>query len=94
MIAPNFVSCYGFLKHFIPSASLFISIKYGADTAKIEQDVLIYSLTLIDLTVYREWRHFDFHACLTKQNFSSETTQASQSCNKKKKISLAVFLAS
>ena len=30
-------------------------------------------------------RHFDFHARLTKQNFSSETTQASQSCNKKKK---------
>ena len=53
MIAPNFVSCYGFLEHFIPSASLFISIKYGADTAKIEQDVLIYSLPLIDLTVYR-----------------------------------------
>ena len=28
---------------------------------------------------------FDFHARLTKQNFSSETTEASQSCNKKKK---------
>ena len=27
---------------------------------------------------------FDFHACLTKQNFSSETTEKSQSCNKKK----------
>ena len=26
---------------------------------------------------------FDFHARLTKQNFSSETTETSQSCNKK-----------
>ena len=61
---------------------------------KSEQDVLIYSLTLMDLTVYREWRHFDFHARLTKQNFSSETTEASHLCNKKKKLSLAVFPAS
>ena len=53
MIVPKFVSCYGFLEHFIPSASRFISIKYVIDTVKIEQDVLIYSLTLIDLTVYR-----------------------------------------
>ena len=45
MIVPKFVSCYGFLEDFIPSASLFISIKYVADTVKIEQDVLIYSLT-------------------------------------------------
>ena len=45
MIVPKFVSCYGFLEHFIPSDSLFISIKYVADTVKIEQDVLIYSLT-------------------------------------------------
>ena len=52
MIVPKFVSCYGFLEHFIPLASLFISIKYVADTVKSEQDVLIYSLTSIDLTVY------------------------------------------
>ena len=45
MIVPKFVSCYGFLEHFIPLASLFISIKYVADTVKIEQDVLTYSLT-------------------------------------------------
>ena len=45
MIVPKFVSCYGFLEHFIASASLFISIKYEADTVKIEQDVLMYSLT-------------------------------------------------
>ena len=45
MIVPKFLSCYGFLEHFIPSASLFISIKYVADTVKIKQDVLIYSLT-------------------------------------------------
>ena len=45
MIVPKFVSCYGFLEHFIPSVSLFISVKYVADNVKIEQDVLIYSLT-------------------------------------------------
>ena len=45
MIVPKFVSCYGFLEHFIPSASLFISIKYVADTVKIEEDALIYTLT-------------------------------------------------
>ena len=45
MIVPKFVSSYGFLEHFIPIASLFISIKYVADTVKNEQDVLIYSLT-------------------------------------------------
>ena len=45
MIVPKFVSCYGFLEHFIPSASLFIFVKYVADNVKIEQDVLIYSLT-------------------------------------------------
>ena len=44
MIVPKFVSSYGFLEHFIASASLVISIKYVADTVKIEQDVLIYSL--------------------------------------------------
>ena len=94
MIVPKFVSCYGFLEHFIPLLSGLISIKYVADTVKSEQDVLICSLTSIDLTVYREWRHFDFHARLTKQNFSSETTEASQSCNKKEKLSLAVSPAS
>ena len=62
-----------------------MSFKYVSDTVKSEQDVLIYSLTWIDLTVYREWRHFDFHARLTKQNFSSEKTKARQSCKKKKK---------
>ena len=41
MIVPKFVSCYGFLEHFIPSASLFISIKYVADTVKIEQHIPI-----------------------------------------------------
>ena len=45
MIVPKFVSCYGFLNHFIPSASLFICIKYVTDTVKIKQDVFIYSLT-------------------------------------------------
>ena len=45
MIVLKVLSCYGFLEHFIPSASLFISIKYVVDTVKIEQDVLIYSLT-------------------------------------------------
>ena len=35
--------------------------------------------------MYRWWRHFDFHAPLTKQNFSSEPTKPSQSCNNKKK---------
>ena len=45
MIVPKFGSCYGFLEDFISSASLFFSIKYVADTVKIEQDVLIYSLT-------------------------------------------------
>ena len=45
MIVPKFVSCYGFLEHFFPQASCFISIKYVADTVKSEQDVLIYSLT-------------------------------------------------
>ena len=45
MIVPKFVSFYGFLEHFIPSASRFIAIKYESDTVKIEQDVLIYSLT-------------------------------------------------
>ena len=45
MIVPKFVSCYGFLEHFILSAFLFISIKYVVDTVKIEQDVLIYSIT-------------------------------------------------
>ena len=64
-----------------------------ADTVKSEQDVLIYSLTLIDLTVYREWRHFDFNARLTKQNLFSETTEASQSSNKKKQLSFAVLPA-
>ena len=78
MIVPKFVSCYGLLEHFIPYASRLISIKNMAPTVKSEQDALIYSLTSIDLTVYRWWRHFDFHACLTKQNFSSETTEASQ----------------
>ena len=34
--------------------------------------------------MYRLWRHFDFHARSTKQNFFSETTERSQSCNKKK----------
>ena len=34
--------------------------------------------------MYREWRHFDFHARLTKQNLFSETTEAGQSCNEKK----------
>ena len=53
MIVPKFVSGYGFLEHFIPEASRLISIKYVADTMKSEQDVLIYSLTLVDLTVYR-----------------------------------------
>ena len=41
----KFVSGYGFLEHFIPSASRLASIKYAADTVKSEQDVLIYSLT-------------------------------------------------
>ena len=45
MIVPKFVSCYGFLEHFIPKASRLLSIKYVADTVKSEQDVLIYSLT-------------------------------------------------
>ena len=45
MIVPKFVSCYGFLEHFIPSASRFIFIKYVAHTVKIKEDVLIYSLT-------------------------------------------------
>ena len=45
MIVPKFVSCYGFLEHFIPSGPLFICIKFVADTVKIEEDVLIYSLT-------------------------------------------------
>ena len=45
MIIPKFVSCYGFSEHFIRLASLFICIKYVADTVKIEEDVLIYSLT-------------------------------------------------
>ena len=76
MIVPKFVSCYGLSEHFIPYASRLISIKNMADTVKSEQDNLIYSLTSIDLTGW--WRHFDFHACLTKQNFSSETTEASQ----------------
>ena len=53
MIVPKFVSGYGFLEHFIPWASRLPSIKYVADTAKSEQDVLIYSLTWVDLTVYR-----------------------------------------
>ena len=53
MIVPNFVSCYGFLKHFIPYAFRLISIKYVGDTVKGEQDVPIYSLTWIDVTVYR-----------------------------------------
>ena len=57
---------------------------------KSEQDVLIYSLTFIHLTVNREWRHFDFHARLTKQNFSSETTEPSQSYIKKKTITRGV----
>ena len=52
MIVPKFVSCYGFLDHFIPYAFRPISIKYVADTVKGEQDVPIYSLTSIDLTVY------------------------------------------
>ena len=91
MIVPNFVSCQGFLEHFIPETSRLICIKYVGDNVKSNQDVLIYSLTWIDLTVYREWRHFDFHARLTKQNFSFETAEASESCNKKKKLSLAVF---
>ena len=65
-----------------------------AETVESEQDVLIYSLTLIDPTVYREWRHFDFHARLTKQNLSSETTEASQSYNNKKQLSFAVLRAS
>ena len=93
MIVPKCLSGYGFLENFIPKASRLISIKYVADTVKGEQAVLLYSLTRIDLTVYRYWRHFDFHARLTKQNFSSETTEASQSCNKKK-LSFEAFLAS
>ena len=31
------------------------------------------------------WRHFDFHARLTKQNFSFETTEANNHVKKKKK---------
>ena len=50
MIVPQFVFCYGFLEHFIPYASRLICIKYVAETVESEQDVLIYSLTLIDLT--------------------------------------------
>ena len=45
MIVPKFVSCYGFLEHFISKASGFMSIKYVSDTVKSEQDVLIYNLT-------------------------------------------------
>ena len=45
MIVPTFVSCYGFLEHFIPVASRLISIKYVADAVKSEQEVVIYSLT-------------------------------------------------
>ena len=41
MIVPRFVSCYGFLEHFIHKASRLLSIKYVADTVKSEQDVLI-----------------------------------------------------
>ena len=41
----------------------------------------------LQLNMYREWRHCYFHARLTKQNFSSETTEASQSCNKKQQLS-------
>ena len=81
------MSGYGFLEHFIPLASRLIGIKYAADTVKSEQDVFIYSLTWVDLTVYREWGHFDFYARLKKQTFSSETTEASQSCNKKQQLS-------
>ena len=33
MIAPKFVSCYGFLEHFIPKASGLISINYVTGTA-------------------------------------------------------------
>ena len=47
------MAVYGVLEHFIPSASRLISINYVADTVKSEQDVLIYSLTWVDLTVYR-----------------------------------------
>ena len=45
MIVPKFVSCYGFLEHFIPKASRLLSIKHVADTVESEQDVPIYSLT-------------------------------------------------
>ena len=45
MMVPRFVSCYGFLEHFIPLASRLPSIKYVADTVKSEQHVLIYRLT-------------------------------------------------
>ena len=45
MIVPKFVSGYGFLEHFIPSACRLIYIKYVADTVKTEEDVLIYRLT-------------------------------------------------
>ena len=34
MIVPKFVSCYGFLEHFIPQASGLISINYVTGTAK------------------------------------------------------------
>ena len=53
MIVPKFVSCQGFLEHFIPLASRLISLKYVGDNVKGEQDVLIYSSTRTDLTVYR-----------------------------------------
>ena len=53
MMAPKFVCCYGVLEHFIPQASRLICIKYVAETVESEQDVLIYSLTWIDLAVYR-----------------------------------------
>ena len=39
MIVPKFVSCFGFIEHLIPEAPRLISIKYGADTLKSEQDV-------------------------------------------------------
>ena len=94
MIVPKFVSCYGFLEYFIPLASRLICIKYVADTVKSHQDVSIYSLTWVELRVYREWRQFNFHARLTKQKFPSETTEASQACNKKQQIPLAVLPAS
>ena len=84
MIVPKLVSGYGFLGAFYSLSLSSYLYQVRGRHCESEENVFIYSLTWVDLTVYREWRHFDFRARLKKQNFSSETTELSQSCNRKK----------